>query len=298
MGLGSSRSPLLAQGVAEARLGPALPAVRAAYEGLCDGGRRVDQSLFASAVVKPPVPGAVARALFALFDVHGRGFLSWPEFVSGIAILVTGTQDEKAEWLYRLYDVDGDGVVTAADFKHMLAVDLLARTLPAQQIASVIDMLTTEAVPDPQVPLTKAALLAWAQAHTQQSSLASWVFSEVAMPIAGAPGAAPVTAAETAGAGREHSAAPRMEPLDLTVQCLQEVVGQQGRLPHDFLADWGYEDAGRAQVSTFFVIFCLLRLLLATRLCASMLRRARCCVLSTAHLCTCAVYCVCPRIAY
>jgi len=33
------------------------------------------------------------------------------DFVTGLSVLARGTVQEKLEWVFRLYDLDGDGVV-------------------------------------------------------------------------------------------------------------------------------------------------------------------------------------------
>lgn len=116
MGSGSSR-PWLTVPVAEARLGARAARVRAAFDAVAKDGH-MDQSQFCGAVLRAPVPSAIARAVFALCDVRVVGFLTWAEFVAGMALLIAGTVEEKCAWLERLFDVDGDGEVSIADFKY------------------------------------------------------------------------------------------------------------------------------------------------------------------------------------
>ena len=39
------------------------------------------------------------------------------DFVVGLSILVNGTQEEKLEWTFHLYDLDGDGVITREEME-------------------------------------------------------------------------------------------------------------------------------------------------------------------------------------
>ena len=35
----------------------------------------------------------------------------------GLSVLVNGTQEEKLEWTFHLYDLDGDGVITREEME-------------------------------------------------------------------------------------------------------------------------------------------------------------------------------------
>ena len=46
--------------------------------------------------------------------------LDFKEFVSCLSILNRGSMREKVSWVFRLYDVDGDGVVNITEMKQIL----------------------------------------------------------------------------------------------------------------------------------------------------------------------------------
>lgn len=110
----------------------------------------------------------------------------------------------------------------------MLAVDLLARALPAQQVQVVIDAMANEVVPTREGPLTRAALLAWARAHQEQSSLSAWAFATQPMPVVGVEetptgdGEAPAANLEVSATCVVVSQQTPMTPLDLAARSLSD----------------------------------------------------------------------------
>ncbi|KAK3094954.1 hypothetical protein FSP39_008312 [Pinctada imbricata] len=56
--------------------------------------------------------GAYAHYVFNTFDQDGNGSLSFEEFVMGLSVLSRGTLQERLQWTFNLYDINGDGVIT------------------------------------------------------------------------------------------------------------------------------------------------------------------------------------------
>ncbi|XP_059152946.1 Kv channel-interacting protein 4-like isoform X3 [Physella acuta] len=55
---------------------------------------------------------AYAHYVFNTFDHDHNGSISFEEFVMGLSVLSRGTFQERLQWAFSLYDVNGDGVIT------------------------------------------------------------------------------------------------------------------------------------------------------------------------------------------
>lgn len=53
-----------------------------------------------------------AHHVFRTFDRERSGIVTFKAFVAGLSILLRGSQHEKLLWTFRLYDVNGDDVIT------------------------------------------------------------------------------------------------------------------------------------------------------------------------------------------
>jgi len=59
-----------------------------------------------------------ALRIFRMFDLHNTGKIHTSEFVTILAIYCSGTEAERAELLFKVWDTDGDGVITREEMKH------------------------------------------------------------------------------------------------------------------------------------------------------------------------------------
>ena len=46
-----------------------------------------------------------------IFDCDGNGFLDFKEFLMAIDIATCQTEESKLVWVFKLYDVDNDGII-------------------------------------------------------------------------------------------------------------------------------------------------------------------------------------------
>ncbi|KAK2178173.1 hypothetical protein NP493_557g02022 [Ridgeia piscesae] len=53
-----------------------------------------------------------AHYVFSTFDQDHDGAVSFEDFVTGLSVLARGTFQEKIQWAFGLYDINGDGVIT------------------------------------------------------------------------------------------------------------------------------------------------------------------------------------------
>ncbi|CAG9325492.1 unnamed protein product [Blepharisma stoltei] len=62
-----------------------------------------------------PLPGMLSERLFKLFDTTGSGVISFEDFMIGIARFSKGTDEEKLQMIFDLYDLCGDGYIDRAE---------------------------------------------------------------------------------------------------------------------------------------------------------------------------------------
>lgn len=60
------------------------------------------------------------KTIFALVDRDEKGFIHLRAFFDFIILFATGTEEQKAHLLFKLYNIDGTSVLLAKDFKAML----------------------------------------------------------------------------------------------------------------------------------------------------------------------------------
>ena len=55
-----------------------------------------------------------------IFDSDGNGFLDFKEFLMAINIATCQTEESKLAWVFKLYDVDNDGVIDVGEMTSIM----------------------------------------------------------------------------------------------------------------------------------------------------------------------------------
>ena len=60
--------------------------------------------------------------IFRLYDSDGNGLITFPEFITTLHVASRGTPEEKLRSMFRLYDIDRNGIVTYNELVQILKV--------------------------------------------------------------------------------------------------------------------------------------------------------------------------------
>lgn len=66
-------------------------------------------------------PNDYCRQLFQVFDVDGSKYIDFKEFIIALSITSRGTDDQKLNWSFRLYDARKTGKVSYDDMQKVIA---------------------------------------------------------------------------------------------------------------------------------------------------------------------------------
>ncbi|KAK9329474.1 hypothetical protein V1520DRAFT_343190 [Lipomyces starkeyi] len=66
-------------------------------------------------------PNLVTSRIFAIYDTDQNGIVGFKEYIQGMSALTQGTRKERLRFVFRGYDVDGDGYVTKINMLDMFA---------------------------------------------------------------------------------------------------------------------------------------------------------------------------------
>ncbi|KAF2076109.1 hypothetical protein CYY_002571 [Polysphondylium violaceum] len=62
----------------------------------------------------------IQNLLFGVFDKNKDGTINFQEFVCGLSAITRGTPEEKIEFAFSLYDIDGNGYISKLEMESIL----------------------------------------------------------------------------------------------------------------------------------------------------------------------------------
>jgi len=89
-------------------------------------------------------PNEYASRVFGVFDKDKSGWIDFREFICALSITSRGSVEDKLDWAFQLYDVDGDGKI---------AFDEMLQIVEAmyKMVGSMIQLPEDEATPEKRV---------------------------------------------------------------------------------------------------------------------------------------------------
>ena len=63
-----------------------------------------------------------ANNIFRIFDKDNNGFMDFKEFLMALDVTTCKTNEEKLEWAFRLYDIDGDGTINQDEMTTIIEI--------------------------------------------------------------------------------------------------------------------------------------------------------------------------------
>ncbi|KAJ3017090.1 Calcineurin subunit B type 2 [Thoreauomyces humboldtii] len=87
----------------------------------------------------------LANRVVAVFDLDGRNEVNFRQFVSALSVFSKqAKREQKLSFAFKVYDVNGDGVIDSTDLYHVLKL-MVGSNLSDSQVQSLVDQTILEA---------------------------------------------------------------------------------------------------------------------------------------------------------
>lgn len=118
-----------------------IEVLREKYENLCTTPQGLKKELTVDQFCSKVAIGhrSLAEVVFHAMDYDRKGIISFRSFVLAVAILAKGTFEEKADFLFTVYDKDNKGQISVVDMKRMVGVFKKSSAAIIYQMTNVIN---------------------------------------------------------------------------------------------------------------------------------------------------------------
>lgn len=119
-------------------------------------GEPLDRAGFREALSWAEVNDGMADRYFKVFDYRQNGTIDFQEFAAGLAMLSSGSIDQKLELIFRLYDLKENGVISRGEMTKAMrdAAAALYKMIYEQQLEQTHDKDVAKQRASLAVPLT------------------------------------------------------------------------------------------------------------------------------------------------
>jgi Ca2+-binding EF-hand superfamily protein len=106
-------------------------------------------------------PSTFANYVFNVFDTDKSGSIDFKEFIIALSVTSRGKMEDKLDWAFQLYDIDGDGKITYNEMLQIVEAiyKMVSQAEPisisivinATQVGSMVKLPADEDTPEKRV---------------------------------------------------------------------------------------------------------------------------------------------------